>query len=1102
MNPDDWENFDPNDPDLPTLNFSPPFAAQDNNQNLNLYQSDDQPVFSSQGSPDQTQNQYLDPDLSYQLPDLDEADEYVAKLLRDYQQAHEGKAGAEGWDLGEPMSHDHSFRCQAGQEGQASGDGKGQSGSDPTTSELPQESRLQTQATDNEGDSQMSELVEEGDDDNESLLDLHGKGSEIGDYLMAVNRAPGTKTRVVGGRAPGEAPAGVLTMPECVAQRAPPRQSQVPERRGRSSGRIFPTSNMTSRGMLAGGLGMPEPKWAGSPVVPLESDPRTSSTRFPFASRGTNISPFGGQAYTPPPQAQLPRSQFNGIPLVRGTGQNFDTTHRGSMFDPPRSQLQQRLSQFGGMGTGLGHAQSGFMRPSPNWRSQVQANPQPGQPGGYQIPGQDHAPQYDQFGNKFGIQGQPYSTYPGSFAPVPSSAPPPPHPPQPEQQCLAPSAGQNNASLTRPLGRWRANQSFPGDPRRLIDDGPQRQNEKEFDFRARIELVNETLGIPTKPYPPGPLPRVPRGTYAGSKAPRNTSDQRLAERGKEEWDHVVRRDTEADEYDPVYENITEAERGQRRFDRARVELGLLEIVRIEQARRNLRREPTPDPGEDSGDALYSYDLDRTYAKTKLTCNYCCKRRKGCSLTKDPRLPCEWCTKNKKRCQRMANFTRRIRGVPKPPDPIDHDPRPNHSGVDSIARRRSASPANDDRDRNFGQKGDETEDDENFGVGMIWDARDARRPMPPNLPPPSQEQQERMQEQQNEAQRENVYQAVRRIQPIDQAFIEELRRRLSKLPQTSRAPLRQVRAKPARAARRAQPPNISTGFAGNEEMSLRAHQEMQNALATHGINDRMDQPQQQASLISQYNAADAQNTSPFSTAVSNLNPPAHAIPAPSTSTPQSTSQNVQNPVRAQGGEPVRFDYQVERGLPNYAWNVILPEIRLPWDPVERDSQDDCKEDVNWFDKKQNIGNARDIQYQMCMNTGKNCEARSHGESPYAICENCRNRQDFVAISWQQQIKDVTRAWLCKGCADTIRRHANNFVIRGETCGCLDVLKKTWLCHLDRERGYANVKTLAAGINEIVLRNWGEKRCVFCFSNPEDTSSGIYSCKVCRVYVEGI
>ncbi len=102
----------------------------------------------------------------------------------------------------------------------------------------------------------------------------------------------------------------------------------------------------------------------------------------------------------------------------------------------------------------------------------------------------------------------------------------------------------------------------------------------------------------------------------------------------------------------------------------------------------------------------------------------------------------------------------------------------------------------------------------------------------------------------------------------------------------------------------------------------------------------------------------------------------------------------------------------------------------------------------------------------------------------------------------EVVDQTKHYLCIGCA---RKAKAQGITWKPLCLCMASLQNRWLCVDHRYDAVTNNGLQLARAEEYLIRvgimyNQELKRCTACYRNGSDPTSGVYSCKLCRDYVE--
>ncbi|CAG8954660.1 hypothetical protein HYFRA_00004581 [Hymenoscyphus fraxineus] len=190
------------------------------------------------------------------------------------------------------------------------------------------------------------------------------------------------------------------------------------------------------------------------------------------------------------------------------------------------------------------------------------------------------------------------------------------------------------------------------DPREAIDDHPRRKNERVKDWKLRVLKARSDLGIQMKDLPPETKADLPP-TAGRSIRPtewRVTTNKLHRKRLNE---------------DQAYSARFYQEKKNRQENNKRIDDNLLQKVREWQQRRGLPREPTPDPGEDSGDGLWHMEFLKTVHDTgKKRCRECALSKYACSLVEFPNIhPCAYCARNEFKCEPYIPRYK-VRGAPR------------------------------------------------------------------------------------------------------------------------------------------------------------------------------------------------------------------------------------------------------------------------------------------------------------------------------------------------------------------------------------------------------------------------------------------------------
>ncbi|KAF4632108.1 hypothetical protein G7Y89_g6023 [Cudoniella acicularis] len=746
---------------------------------------------------------------------------------------------------------------------------------------------------------------------------------------------------------------------------------------------------------------------------------------------------------------------------------------------------------------------------------------------------------------------------------------------------------------TRP--EW---QFWADDPRLLIKDGPQREQEVHADYIVRLKQQNQILGIKTKPWAPSP------DEGGDWKARRKNIKLQERDHGKKLLN------------DPEYASRWWREKRERQAHNARIERRLLELVRERQAARGLQREPTPDPGEDSGEAMYYYAAEKnTKSKMLKRCTYCWDKGHACSLCEDPRPPCKRCAEAGKQCIRASGF-RRIRGIgftrlagnsyldrtrrdkqqveERRAEIEANRGRPEGLRVERAPRPRSASPerlvpcgncrrngrqcnlgrpcyacvANNERglcdaelrDQDFdpGEQEMDADDEDDEGAldqaDWMWNHRPRRRPV---LPPPNELQQ---QYQQRNRFKNQYNLATNAIPEIDRkhydTFAQEDEALLGGRPTGFAAPqpARPRYPPPSRPRRRndnsyfaeedddepeefpspelrgTRPlvrnrPRLTmqqqhaleawgrrempTGLNGEEELSWRPQQEMENASATWGLPEQLYPPRPSQPLMNPFSARDmeerAQSNTAFTQPDFGFSPFQAAPGSPDAATREAIHNEPRDLERTHEFAQINIETAMgDAKLPN---KDFLPgyEIytRAQPDFMNKDFSVKCDEDVFWPANAVATGDlSLDNIPVICGKDAKACKTVLH-EKPWGTCPECHDTQKAVSKTWKQWVIAHNISWICEMCKNDMKE-------KGEKpwepwtnglCACLYNLGITWLCHKHREDGYKRIRALTVRTDEWSKRyNNGLTLCLKCNAMPPDPKTHIWVCKACRTVVK--
>jgi len=224
----------------------------------------------------------------------------------------------------------------------------------------------------------------------------------------------------------------------------------------------------------------------------------------------------------------------------------------------------------------------------------------------------------------------------------------------------------------------------PDDPRTQLGLQPKQARETLTEFRARIKVAAEKLGIQSKATL-GDFNAL--GIDVENYASRKSAEQaRQRIRTRDENEHRQKLDVRSPHYDELYAAEWRMDKANRQANNLTVKSNLLKEVREWQQRTGQPLEPAPDPDPDSGDELYSNEFVRgtrggvlealTVSATRLN-----DRGAPSAHGRDPRGPpstsrCRRCMAVKKRCSLVTDGVRpcsrcREKGYSCLPGPSNH-----------------------------------------------------------------------------------------------------------------------------------------------------------------------------------------------------------------------------------------------------------------------------------------------------------------------------------------------------------------------------------------------------------------------------------------------
>lgn len=205
------------------------------------------------------------------------------------------------------------------------------------------------------------------------------------------------------------------------------------------------------------------------------------------------------------------------------------------------------------------------------------------------------------------------------------------------------------------------------DPRKAIDDGRRRHGEGYTAWKQRVLEARQMIGIESKPVPLE-VKELPAGYRSIS------TDTKRAYWMKKEIKHRERMNEDSADYDENYALDWYSKKRKRHENNRLKDAELLQNVRDWQERNGLKRESSPESGEeslDSGLGFYNMEFEKIRGDPgQFSCRECEIEEHICSLVNgDGAGPCEWCEQEGHLCEPFI-----IRGKARGPDRKGDAPR--------------------------------------------------------------------------------------------------------------------------------------------------------------------------------------------------------------------------------------------------------------------------------------------------------------------------------------------------------------------------------------------------------------------------------------------
>ncbi|CZT11235.1 uncharacterized protein RCO7_09938 [Rhynchosporium graminicola] len=123
---------------------------------------------------------------------------------------------------------------------------------------------------------------------------------------------------------------------------------------------------------------------------------------------------------------------------------------------------------------------------------------------------------------------------------------------------------------------------------------------------------------------------------------------------------------------------------------------------------------------------------------------------------------------------------------------------------------------------------------------------------------------------------------------------------------------------------------------------------------------------------------------------------------------------------------------------------------------------------------------------------------HRQNDFMTCVPCHeiryNRRGNQGVNLKRR-----KAYLCRQCADlAIAGNCTDMPI-GLDCVCQTTMKETWLCHLHRDVVDQEFVAGVANAEAVLIAMGVEEKCISCGLNGPERNSEVFSCKICRGWV---